>query len=181
MTLANRLTFIRIALIIPFIIFLQQDSVVFRIVAFFIFLFASITDYYDGKLARQKKEVTLMGKFLDPLADKLFVSAALIILVHIDEIPVPVWAVILIIAREFIINGLRTLAAAEGRIIEASIAGKVKTIFQMVAILILILILIIQKFVPFAYYLVVFTAIISVYSGILYLIQNKEILKENHR
>ena len=176
MSLANKLTFIRIILIIPFIIFLLQDSCIFRTIALFFFISASITDYYDGKIARSRKEVSTLGKFLDPLADKLFISSALIVLVYIDDIFVPVWAVILIIAREFIVNGLRTLAASEGRIIVATRAGKLKTTVQMIAIILIILILIIQKFLYAAYYIAVITALLTLYTGIDYIVHNRDII-----
>lgn len=94
------------------------------------------TDGVDGYLARSRNEVTTFGKFLDPLADKLLVTAALLALVDLDILPS--WIALLIIAREFIVSGLRMVASAEGQVIAASWYGKVKTFFQIVAIMLFI-------------------------------------------
>jgi CDP-diacylglycerol--glycerol-3-phosphate 3-phosphatidyltransferase len=102
-----------------------------------IFSAASVTDWLDGYLARKWEIVTVMGKFLDPLADKLIVMAALIMLIPLGR--VPAWAVFLIIARETLVTGLRSVASSEGIVISASDLGKYKTIFQMVAIIALLL------------------------------------------
>ncbi len=93
---------------------------------------AAVTDFIDGWLARKWGVVTVLGKFLDPLADKLIVMAALIMLIPLDR--VPAWAVFLILAREMIVTGLRSIASSEGIVIDASDLGKYKTIYQMVAI-----------------------------------------------
>ncbi|MBN2407145.1 MAG: CDP-diacylglycerol--glycerol-3-phosphate 3-phosphatidyltransferase [Elusimicrobia bacterium] len=176
MNLANKITFLRILLIVPFVALLMQRSPSARLGAFFVFLTASITDYFDGKIARKRNEVSNSGKFMDPLADKLFVSSALIVLIYLAEAPVPVWAVILIVAREFIINALRTLAASEGRILESVFIGKVKTAFQMIAILVILLLLITGKYLFSVYYIVLLTALLSVYSGVIYILKNRDIL-----
>jgi CDP-diacylglycerol--glycerol-3-phosphate 3-phosphatidyltransferase len=97
-----------------------------------IFIIAASTDGLDGYLARSRKEVTKLGKFMDPLADKLLISAALIALVELGV--VSAWIAIVIISREFAVTGLRTIAAAEGMVISASSLGKVKTVSQIVAI-----------------------------------------------
>ncbi len=102
-----------------------------------IFSLAAITDWLDGYLARKWQIVTVLGKFLDPLADKLVVMAALIMLIPLDR--VPAWAVLVILAREMVVTGLRSIASAEGIVISASDLGKYKTIFQMVAIIGLLL------------------------------------------
>ena len=98
---------------------------------------AAITDWLDGWLARRWQIVTVLGKFLDPLADKLIVMAALIMLIPLGR--VPAWAVFLILAREMVVTGLRSIASSEGIVIAASDLGKYKTIFQMVAIVGLLL------------------------------------------
>lgn len=139
---ANQLTFLRILLIPFFMLFMFVDNVYTRIFAFFIFLFASLTDLWDGLIARRHNLVTDFGKFLDPLADKMLISAALISFVELKELFVPAWMVVFIISREFMITGLRTLAAAKGKILGAEKAGKFKTTSQMVAIITILVILI---------------------------------------
>jgi CDP-diacylglycerol--glycerol-3-phosphate 3-phosphatidyltransferase len=105
-------------------------------VAAFIFTALAATDYVDGYLARSRNEVTTFGKFIDPLADKLLVAAALIALVGLGE--VPAWVAIVIISRELIVSGLRMVAVAEGKVIAASKWGKAKTVAQIVAIVMFI-------------------------------------------
>lgn len=100
------------------------------------FIIASITDAFDGYIARKKKLITTLGKFIDPLADKIMVVAVLVSLVELGR--VPTWMVVVIIAREFIVSGLRMVAASEGVVIAASKWGKIKTISQMVGIIFLI-------------------------------------------
>jgi CDP-diacylglycerol--glycerol-3-phosphate 3-phosphatidyltransferase len=105
-----------------------------EIIASIIFILASITDGLDGYLARKRKQITTMGILLDPLADKLMVSAAFIILVEYTPDIVPPWIAILVIGREFLVSGLRSIAAAEGFTIEASEIGKLKTVIQIVSV-----------------------------------------------
>ena len=97
-----------------------------------VFIIAAFTDLFDGRLARKYKLVTNFGKFMDPLADKLLVCSALICLVELERIPA--WAVIIIIAREFVISGIRLIASDDGVVISASKWGKVKTVFQMIIV-----------------------------------------------
>jgi CDP-diacylglycerol---glycerol-3-phosphate 3-phosphatidyltransferase len=108
-----------------------------RLFAFVLFVSVAVTDYYDGKVARTHGLVTDLGKLLDPLADKLLVSAALISLVELNRLAA--WVAMVIIAREFSVTGLRLIAAAENVVIAASPWGKVKTTFQVAAIIALIL------------------------------------------
>jgi CDP-diacylglycerol--glycerol-3-phosphate 3-phosphatidyltransferase len=139
---ATQLTLLRLVLVPFFMIFTIIDNMYTRIAALIIFILASLTDLYDGKLARQRGEVTTLGVFLDPLADKFLISSAFIAFVQMEEINVPAWMVVLIIGREFFITGLRTVAAAKGRILPAQPAGKFKTTSQIVAIIVIMLILI---------------------------------------
>lgn len=137
MNLPNILTLARIAaapVVIALLMFESQENCFW---AAAIFSVAAITDWLDGYLARKWQIVTVLGKFLDPLADKLVVMAALIMLIPLDR--VPAWAVFIILAREMIVTGLRSIASAEGIVIAASDLGKYKTIFQMVAIIGLLL------------------------------------------
>ena len=123
MNLPNKLTVLRVILI-PFF------------VAAVLFDEASLTDMLDGKIARKYNLVTNFGKFMDPLADKLLVCAALICLVELEQLPA--WMVIVIVSREFIISGFRLVAAEQGIVIAASYWGKFKTTFQMIAIILMI-------------------------------------------
>lgn len=133
MNLANRLTFMRILLVPIFIVFIAVRTPYGNIIATVVFIIAASTDKLDGYIARSRNQITVFGKFMDPLADKLLVTAALISLVELQIIPG--WAATIIIAREFAISGLRTIAAAEGIVIAASQWGKAKTVVQIVAII----------------------------------------------
>jgi CDP-diacylglycerol--glycerol-3-phosphate 3-phosphatidyltransferase len=145
MNLANRLTLARIALVPVLVLFMYLDNFWTRIFALFIFIIAALTDLFDGRVARRQKTITTLGIFLDPLADKLLISAALISFVGLKELHIPAWMVILIISREFIITGLRSLAASKSIIIAASKQGKFKTTSQITAIITLLLILIVNS------------------------------------
>lgn len=133
MNIPNILTMARIACVPVVVVLLLSDSRQMGFWAALIFSIASITDWLDGYLARKWELVTVMGKFLDPLADKLIVMAALIMMIPLGR--VPAWAVFLILAREMLVTGLRSIASSEGIVIAASDLGKYKTIFQMVAII----------------------------------------------
>lgn len=135
--LPNFLTLFRIALIPPLVLVLFYSTKSSSFLAALLFAIASITDWLDGYLARRMGIVTIMGKFLDPIADKLLVMAALIMIIPLGR--VPAWMVLIILAREIIITGLRGIASTEGIVIAASKLGKYKTIFQLVAILALLL------------------------------------------
>jgi CDP-diacylglycerol--glycerol-3-phosphate 3-phosphatidyltransferase len=110
-----------------------------EIIASLVFILASITDGLDGYLARKRGQITTMGMLLDPLADKLMVSAAYIVLVAYNPRVVPPWIAVLVIGREFLVSGLRSIAAAEGFTIEASEIGKLKTVIQIVSVVAAIL------------------------------------------
>lgn len=132
LNLPNILTLARVAAVPVVVILLLFDTRISGMWAAAIFGLAAITDFVDGWLARKWGVVTVLGKFLDPLADKLIVMAALIMLIPLDR--VPAWAVFMILAREMVVTGLRSIASAEGIVIDASDLGKYKTIYQMVAI-----------------------------------------------
>jgi len=141
--LPNYLTLARIT-IIPLLVVVLLTPVSERwfgisgyVLAIVIFLIASLTDILDGHLARKRNQVSTLGKFLDPIADKLLISAALIVLV--EKHLAPSWAVVIILGREFIVTGLRSVAAAEGIIIEAKNSGKIKMWAQCVAIVALLI------------------------------------------
>jgi len=132
LNLPNILTLARIAAVPVMVALLSYDSAAAGVWAAAVFGIASITDWLDGYLARRWQIVTILGKFLDPLADKLIVMAALIMFIPLGR--VPAWAVFIILAREMIVTGLRSIASSEGIVIAASNLGKYKTIYQMVAI-----------------------------------------------
>ncbi len=200
MTLANRLTLLRLALVPPFMAFMIVDHIWTRVAALIIFIGASVTDLYDGRIARQTGTVTMMGKFLDPLVDKLLICAALVGFVELKEIHVPAWMVVLIISREFLITGLRGLAAARGVVMAAERAGKFKTTSQITAIITILIILVINEAVqhwPLAepqaaslwrkffvmgiqhvpYWMVLWVAALTIFSGVLYLRQHQDLLR----
>ncbi len=139
MNLPNKLTMFRVILIPFFVVFLLAPDISEngQYIAVAVFIIASLTDLFDGKIARKYNLVTNFGKFMDPLADKLLVCSALICLVEMDRLAA--WIVIVIIAREFIISGFRLIAAEQQIVIAASYWGKFKTTFQMLMIIVLIL------------------------------------------
>jgi CDP-diacylglycerol--glycerol-3-phosphate 3-phosphatidyltransferase len=137
MNLPNFLTSLRILLIPVFILFFTMPHPARPFLSVLIFLIASLTDFFDGYIARRRAQITKLGKLLDPVADKLLVSSALILLVSVGR--VPAWVVIVIIAREFIVTGLRAVAATENVILASEPLGKVKFFFQIFSVVLLLL------------------------------------------
>jgi len=178
MNLPNKLTIARILLIPIFLFFLMTDFAgeSSKYIAAFVFIIASLTDFLDGNIARKNNIVTNFGKFMDPLADKLLVFAALIAFIQLEYLPA--WIVIIIISREFIISGFRLVASDNGIVIAASYWGKFKTTFQM-----LMIILLIFNF-DFPYVniienIFIYTALILTIISLLdYLIKNKNVMIE---
>jgi len=137
--LPNALTLLRIFLV-PFLVVVLLTKFTGReYVGLAIFLVAAVTDFFDGWIARRRNQTTRMGALLDPIADKLLMSAAFISLVEMDPTHVPAWMVVIIIGREFAVSGLRSIAAQQGVTIAASPLGKGKMISQVIAISLLIL------------------------------------------
>ena len=173
MNLPNKLTLLRIILIPVFIVVLMRES---YFASAGIFIAASATDALDGHIARKYNLITNFGKIMDPLADKLLVTSALVCLVELSQ--VPGWMVIVILAREFIITGLRAVAAGDGVIIAAGKSGKLKTVLQMTALAIILL----QNW-PFALFtdldvgrIVLWAAVVmTIYSGVEYIVKNKKV------
>jgi CDP-diacylglycerol--glycerol-3-phosphate 3-phosphatidyltransferase len=135
-----------------------------------VFIVAAITDSLDGYIARKHKLVTTLGKFIDPLADKVLVIAAMVALVELQRIPA--WIVVVIITREFVVTGLRLVASAEGVVIAASPGGKIKTVFQIIAVSLLILRL------PGGMGLMWVAMFLTVWSGMEYLVGGAKMLIE---
>lgn len=180
MNLPNKLTILRVILILPFVacLLIPQLGDVGRYVSAAIFIIASLTDFVDGKIARKYNMVTNFGKFMDPLADKLLVNAALVCLVEMGQLPA--WFVVVIISREFIISGFRLVASDNGVVIAASYWGKFKTTAQMVMIILLIL-----NFSHLAYQWICvaisyLALVLTVVSLVDYVWKNRAVLKEQN-
>lgn len=177
MNLPNKLTIFRMILIVPFVILLLGGKVAGKYVdyaALAIFIIASLTDLIDGKIARKYNMVTNFGKFMDPLADKLLVSAAMIALIELGRIPA--WVVIVIISREFIISGFRLVASDNNVVIAASYWGKFKTTFQMVMVCLMIADIPALRILT---EIVMWIALaLTVISLIDYLMKNRDVMKE---
>lgn len=186
MNLPNKITLFRI-LMIPFFVFvLLCDSLTSsfgismeyrRYIAIAIFLIASISDGIDGYLARKYNLITNFGRFMDPLADKLLVSSAIISMIGLDGLVVslPSWCVIIIIAREFIITGFRTLAIEQNIVISAGFWGKLKTVFQMSMIVSLLLNFNHIFFKTVSIILIALSVLLSIISAVDYIIKNKDV------
>ena len=182
MNLPNKLAILRMVLVIPFVIFLSLAleytdktgiTMTMRVFAAIVFVGAAITDYYDGKIARKYNLITNLGKLLDPLADKILVISALVTLAKFSQISL--WFVIIIIFRELLITGLRSIVAAEGVVIAAESLGKWKTATQMIALTLIILI-------PFSStvnnILLLIPLILTVVSGAEYVLKCKNVLNK---
>ena len=132
MNLPNKLTVARCILTAFFVGLLSIENVYCYLVGYIVFVVAAITDYYDGKIARERNLVTNFGKLLDPVADKVLVVSAFVMLLGIPDMNVPPWSIVLILAREFLVTGARSLGAAQGTVIAANKWGKLKTTLQMI-------------------------------------------------
>lgn len=177
MNLPNKLTVFRIILIPFFVVFMQPFCDEWgHYAALIVFIIASLTDMLDGKIARKYNLVTNFGKLMDPLADKLLVNIALLCLMDQDLLPAIV--VIIIIARDFIINAFRMLAASNDRVIAADMWGKVKTVTQMVMVIALLLHFDHKLYHYFELCLIIAATALTVISLLDYLWKNKDIVKE---
>ena len=175
MNLANKLTMLRILMIPVFIavlVYSKDRDIVYRYIALGIFVMASATDALDGYVARKYNMITDFGKLMDPLADKILVSSALIILIELGSISS--WIVSIVIAREFIISGIRLIATEKNIIIAASPLGKLKTVSQMLSVILMLLsIKAISLITDLSVWLM---CILSVISLLDYIIKNKKVL-----
>ncbi len=197
MNLPNKLTLLRIILI-PFMMFFYlADFIPYgigKIVAIAIFILASLTDLLDGKIARKYNLVTDLGKFLDPIADKLLTATAFLLILADGTIPAP-WGVIIvsiIIAREYTVSALRQIAATKGIVLAADMWGKIKTVVQMIALPTCILVaylnccgfassLAINIVAIISYVLIGAATLLTVLSGVHYLVKNRECFKETNK
>ncbi|MBR5284805.1 MAG: CDP-diacylglycerol--glycerol-3-phosphate 3-phosphatidyltransferase [Clostridia bacterium] len=176
MTTANMITLARIAMIPVFMYCAISDGAQGNWIALGIFIFASLTDCVDGYIARKYNQITDFGKLVDPLADKLLVMSALLIL--LEQGVIPSWACILILAREFIVSSLRSIAASKGVVMAASWWGKVKTVSQLVCVIYL---LVDADFIPYNAMmekaLIWIMVFFTVFSGYDYLKRNFGLIK----
>ena len=168
---ANKLTMLRVILIPVFLVLLYWDIPFHMIYALVIFILASVTDFVDGYVARHYNQITDFGKFMDPLADKLLVMSAMAWFVQVAWMPA--WAFFIVIARELAVTGLRLVAVEQGRVIAAGKSGKVKTASTMVGICLMLAFPAVEVL---RLVCVVVILVTTVYSGIEYFIQNKDVL-----
>lgn len=177
MNLANKITLARVFMIPIFVVVLISGLVaspVNRYIALIIFIIASLTDTLDGYIARSRNMVTNLGKFMDPLADKMLVISAMIALVQLGDLKA--WIVIIIVAREFIVTGFRLIAASENIVIAASWWGKLKTISQMLMVIFLLANFKGAMFIAINNFLVVLAVVFTVISGVDYIVKNINVL-----
>lgn len=171
MTTANKLTILRVALIPVFLVLLYLDFPGCRWAALAVFAAASLTDMLDGYIARHYNQITDFGKFMDPLADKMLVMAAMCYFVEAGEMYG--WILALVLLREFAVSGLRLVAVEQGRVIAAGWSGKVKTASTMVCLCLMLVL-------PFRWLNLLCQAVIlisTLYSGVEYLVKNRDVFK----
>lgn len=173
MNTANKLTLLRVILIPVYLIIWHLDFAYNNIVALIIFILASVTDFIDGYVARHYNQVTDFGKFMDPLADKVLVLTSMICFCSMGRFPA--WALVIVMAREFAVSGLRMVAVDNGRVIAAGWSGKVKTFATMVCLCIMHL----PVWEWLMWVCVIVIAVTTLYSGIEYFVKNKDVLNTN--
>ena len=180
MNTANKLTLLRVVLVPVFMAFLLMNGTAWQFAALAVFVIASLTDMLDGQIGRRCNQITTFGKFADPLADKMLTTAAF--LVFMQKGIINSWAVMIILAREFMVAGVRLAAVSEGKVIAASFWGKFKTVSQMAAIIIAILVLNIPAVPQSAAVIVTnifvwISVVLTVISGADYLVKNWNLMK----
>lgn len=177
--LPNRLTLLRIILVPVYLCLLwfSGDRLLSRIIAFFVFSVASLTDMLDGRIARKYNLVTNFGKFMDPIADKLLTHTAFIMFVAMGQLNVLYG--IIFIAREFIVSGLRLVAVEQGKVIAAGMSGKVKTVFQMILVLLMTLNIPSRLFEVLTSVIGLIAAVMTLYSMAEYVMKNRSVLTES--
>ena len=197
MTLSNKITMSRAFLSLLIFILIAYHTLWSELAALVLLTAASISDYYDGEIARRTQTITPFGAIADPFADKILVMAVFLAFASLRELTVPLWAVFLILLRELTISNLRVLAALRGEVMKAESAGKFKTTIQLIAAFVILVLLIIKiwaekhslpaVFLSFAvshagqaaYWLTVFTALVTVISGAIYLYNHRDLLRKS--
>lgn len=190
--LANKLTLSRIGLAFLFMLFLFTDRLYTKYLALFLFTAAVLTDFYDGRVARRRNTVTKFGKLMDPIADKILIAVALVSFLLL-KIPIPIWMVVVILTREFVVTLFRLRAISKGKILAAEKGGKHKTFFQMAVVLTILLFICLRKTATQFFHfwtgstdqwfqlcllsLMLITVILTSVSGSLYLYRNRHLIK----
>jgi CDP-diacylglycerol--glycerol-3-phosphate 3-phosphatidyltransferase len=199
MNLPNQLTVARCIMSVVFVGLMAFENLYCYVTAYAVFTVAAITDHYDGRIARERNLITNFGKLLDPVADKVLMLSAYLVMIPMADLRIPPWAIMVILAREFVITGARSLAASEGVVLPANKWGKRKTVFQMVYVFTFLFFAIAllflrtfdgaARYVPggvdaFAAYIgwaslisVIFVAAYTVYSGIQFARVNWQLLR----
>ena len=180
MNTANKITMIRVFLVPVFMVLFMIDNTACHYAALGVFILASITDAIDGHVARKYNQTTTFGKFVDPLADKVLTTAAFLILMYYGRMSV--WALMIVLTREFMVAGVRLVAAGDGNVVAASMWGKLKTVTQMVAVVVAMLLLPVDKFlgVParlISDILIWISVVFTIISGVDYLAKNWHLMK----
>ena len=188
MNIANKLTLSRIVLTVFFMVFLFSRGLIFKVLALVTFAVATWTDFLDGYFAKRRNQTSDFGKFMDPIADKVLTISAFLAFVEMKL--VPAWIVLIIVLREFIITGLRLIALAKGEVLEAEMAGKHKTVSQMVSIYVILFFIVFKQasltvfgfwnegleylLRSIIFYMMLITTLFTLLSGISYLVKNRK-------
>jgi len=188
MNIANKLTLSRIVLTVFFMVFLFSRGLIFNVLALVTFAVATWTDFLDGYFAKRRNQTSDFGKFMDPIADKVLTISAFLAFVEMKL--VPAWIVLIIVLREFIITGLRLIALAKGEVLEAEMAGKHKTVSQMVSIYVILFFIVFKQasltvfgfwnegleylLRSIIFYMMLITTLFTLLSGISYLVKNRK-------
>lgn len=199
MNIPNTITVIRLCLVPVFLFFMTMEGLAYSVLALAVFLIASFSDLIDGMLARKWNLETEFGKLMDPIADKVLICSALLVFLKIEYLFIPVWVIVIIIAREFLITGFRIYALGGGQVIASEKAGKLKTTSQVSAIILTLLVVITKNYAevylswnPFdvetqrqllfwwcvsytPFILLLISAVLSVFSGVTFIINNRNI------
>jgi CDP-diacylglycerol--glycerol-3-phosphate 3-phosphatidyltransferase len=197
MTLANRITLMRMSLSLVIFALIFYRSFWSVIVAFILLTIASISDYVDGVIARRTHTITRFGAIVDPLADKILILSTFLAFASIRELTIPLWAVFIILLREFTISTLRVLAALHGEVMKAEAAGKLKTTIQLTSAFVIMALLVIKAWFRkhpvdwdwliwltghsgrIAHDLTVLTALVTLLSGIVYIYNHRDLIRKS--
>jgi len=192
MTLANKITLTRTFLGIILFFFIKHDNLSFLIISLILITISSISDYIDGKIAKETNTTTKFGAIVDPYADKIVVFSCYLAFLDIKELGIPIFAIFLIIIRELTVASLRVLAAMDNYVLKAELSGKLKTLLQFISIYLIIIYLIIKnlavknqsleiivkKFISLPSYLIIFTSIVTIISGIIYVSNHYKMIEK---